>query len=292
MKRCLTCQNTFPSNQQVCPLCGSSPEIIDDFEAYAPHLAHGGGGFKASYFSDLATLESANFWFKVRNEVILWALTKYFPQFAQLMEIGCGTGFVLSGIARTFPHARLCGSEVFSAGLKFASDRLPSAQFMQVDARSLPFFEEFDVIGAFDVIEHIDRDDLVLEQVFAALKFGGIVVITVPQHPWLWSQADEFACHQRRYARGEMERKLHAAGFKLLRSTSFVTTLLPVMLASRMLQKRRTDKFDPMAEFKIGRALNTAFGLLLKLELSGIKRGLNYPMGGSRLLVASKGKSR
>ena len=42
------------------------------------------------------------------------------------------------------------------------------AEFMQMDAREIPFVDEFDAIGAFDVLEHIDEDETVLEQMFRA----------------------------------------------------------------------------------------------------------------------------
>jgi hypothetical protein len=50
---------------------------VDGFIAYAPELAHEGGGFDATYFPVLVGLEEANFWFRARNELILWALEKY-----------------------------------------------------------------------------------------------------------------------------------------------------------------------------------------------------------------------
>ena len=54
------------------------------------------------------------------------------------MEVGCGTGFVLSGIARALLQIRLTGSEIFIEGLAFAANRLPGAVFLQMDARSIP----------------------------------------------------------------------------------------------------------------------------------------------------------
>ena len=196
MKRCLACNGRYSPVMDNCPACGEGPAWVDGFQAYAPALAHNGGGFESSYFSDLARLESENFWFRSRNLLITWALKKYFPNFQSLVEIGCGTGYVLSGLSNAFTKATLQGSEIFTAGLGFAAKRLPSATFMQMDARNIPFVEEFDVIGAFDVLEHIEEDEQVLEQAHGALKPQGLVLITVPQHAWLWSSVDEYACHE------------------------------------------------------------------------------------------------
>lgn len=288
MKKCLACNTQYSTIEKVCPECASRPEMIDGFEAYAPDLANAGGGFKADYFSVLVDLEDANFWFRGRNKIIIWALHKYAKDFTNLLEIGCGTGFVLSGVARAFPSARLSGSEIFTNGLQAASTRLSSVNLIQVDARQIPFVDEFDVIGAFDVLEHIKEDDVVLQQIEKALKPKGITILTVPQHAWLWSAADEYALHERRYSASEIEEKVTAAGLKILRSTSFVSSLLPAMMISRVLQKPQKENYDPTDELKIHSLLNSLFETLLAIELKGIQLGLNYPVGGSRLIVAQK----
>ena len=288
MKSCLGCNKIFSIDALSCPSCGYLPEKLNGIEAYAPEFANDGGGFKPEYFSELFRLEAENFWFRARNEIVIWALRTFQPESARFLEVGCGTGFVLSGIARIFPEMALSGSEIFLAGLSHAKKRLPSAHFMQMDARRIPFFEAFDAIGAFDVLEHIEEDEVVLAQVHRALKPGGVLLLTVPQHPWLWSASDEYACHVRRYTSNEIENKVLSAGFELKRSTSFVTSLLPAMMLSRALQGLWTDNFDPSSELKINPILNKFFYGLMKLELAGIKFGINYPIGGSRLIVAKK----
>ncbi|MFZ4289098.1 class I SAM-dependent methyltransferase [Variovorax sp. HJSM1_2] len=290
MKRCLQCSDSFDGQLAQCPSCQYSPAKVDGFIAYSPQYARDGGGFKPGYYADLARLEGGNFWFRARNQLILWAIRKYCPGFKSLLEIGCGTAYVLSGIAKAYPEARLQGSEIFVAGLGFALERLPAADFVQMDARQIPYREEFDVIGAFDVIEHIEEDQQVLSQMYDALKPGGRILITVPQHSWLWSETDEYACHVRRYSAAELHSKIELAGFKIERSTSFVSLLLPAMMASRLGKRKEKEEhaFDPLAEFNISSRLNAALEQVLRLERGLIDGGLNLPMGGSRLVVASK----
>ena len=288
MKRCLACNAQFISTLRDCVACGNIPAVVDGFDAYAPDLAHAGGGFEAGYFADLARLEHENFWFRARNKIIIWALEKYAPDFKSFLEIGCGTGFVLNGIANGFPRAKIFGSEIFTAGLGFAAERLPDVNLMQMDARHIPFVDEFDVIGAFDVLEHIKEDERALAQIHKALKPQGLMILTVPQHAWLWSAVDEYACHERRYAAAEISDKVRDAGFELIRSTSFVTTLLPAMMISRAFQKRQSESFDAAAEMKISPIVNSFFEHLLNFELAGIRLGMNYPVGGSRLVLAKK----
>lgn len=288
MKLCLHCKYIFSSDEWSCPSCGHQPERLNGIEAHAPKFANGGGGFKPEYFSELSRLEAENFWFRARNAFILWALRTYKPDANTFLEVGCGTGFVLSGIARACPKLVLSGSEIFLAGLSHAAERVPSAHFMQMDARRVPFVDEFDVIGAFDVLEHIEEDETVLAQLHGAIKPGGVLLLTVPQHPWLWSASDEYACHVRRYTRAEIEQKVLTAGFELLRSSSFVTSLLPAMMLSRVLQKQKTKDYDPGGELKFNAVLNELFYALMMLEIAGIRFGINYPIGGSRLIVAQR----
>lgn len=288
MKVCLQCKFVFSIDGWTCPSCGHRPERLLGIKAHAPEFANGGGGFKPEYFSELSRLEAENFWFRARNELILWALRTYKPDASKFLEVGCGTGFVLSGVSRVCPQIELSGSEIFLAGLSHAAKRVPFAHFMQMDARRVPFVDEFDVIGAFDVLEHIEEDETVLAQLHRAIKPSGVLLLTVPQHPWLWSDSDEYACHVRRYNRAEIEHKVLTAGFEILRSSSFVTSLLPVMMLSRILRKQKTKDFNPVGELKINSVLNKAFYALMMLDLGGIRLGVNYPVGGSRLVVARK----
>ena len=288
MKRCLACGVTFPSKNICCSACGAKPIRIDGFPAYAPNLAHSGGGFKASYFGDLAHLEAKHFWFQVRNQLIVWALKTYCSQFQSFLEIGCGTGYVLSGIAEAYPHVKLQGSEIFTAGLAFAAERQPTIDFMQMDGRNIPFVEEFDAIGAFDVLEHIEEDGQVLAQIYKALKQNGTILITVPQHPWMWSQADSYAHHVRRYTAKELKLKVENAGFQIIRITSFMSLLLPLMLLSRLRQQQSKIEYDPTSELKISGWLNTIFKVIFNLERVIIRFGLSLPFGGSLLLIAKK----
>lgn len=246
-------------------------------------------GFKAHYFEDLAKLEAGNFWFRSRNKLIIWALHKYACNLDSFLEIGCGTGFVISAISKHFPKARLLGSEYMEEGLVHARRRLPGAEFSQMDARNIPYISKLDAIGAFDVLEHIEEDEVVLQQIYKALKPEGVVFITVPQHQCLWSVVDEHACHVRRYSSKELHKKVCDAGFEVIRTTSFVSALLPAMFLSRFLQRNRLDINESvMGELRINPLLNKVFEIILNCELAFIRMGINFPAGGSRLVVAKK----
>lgn len=284
---CPSCDAKNIHAENGCPQCGFVPARVDGFLAWAPELAKHNDGFPEESFEGLARVEAGNFWFRARNVIVLWALRKYFPGFQSLLEVGCGTGFVLSGIAQAFPQARMTGSEIYTAGLSFAARRLPGVELLQMDARRLPYEREFDVVVAFDVIEHIKEDELVLENLYRAVKPGGGCLITVPQHQWLWSPVDEAACHQRRYSAQELHAKAEAAGFRIVRSTSFVTLLLPLMLISRV-TSRRSGQGAGSEELALNPMLDRVLGAIMRVEHFLIRSGLSLPIGGSRLVVLQR----
>ena len=288
MRVCAACGSARLSDAWACRSCGHQPPAINGFTAFAPAFASENSGFRESYFADLAGLEAGNFWFRSRNDLIAWAMKSYVPDCPTFLEVGCGTGFVLQRIHREYPSAALSGSEIFTAGLKFASARVPSATFYQMDARRIPFRAEFEAIGAFDVLEHIEEDETVIAEVGDALRSGGTFLATVPQHRALWSQQDISSHHIRRYSQWELRRKVEAAGFEIVRMTSFVSLLLPLMFASRMRRTQGTADFDASDNLRLSRRANEALAAVMRVERSMIRHGITFPAGGSLLLVARK----
>jgi SAM-dependent methyltransferase len=244
-------------------------------------------GFDPNYFAQLAKLEPYNFWFRARNKLITWAFSRYCYPVDNFLEIGCGTGFVLSAMSKSFPLLKLFGSELYAEGLAFAQQRVPQATLLQLDATAMPHESEFDVIGAFDVLEHIEDDVEVLCQIKKALRSGGTLIMTVPQHQFLWSRSDEFAHHFRRYEAGDLINKLRQAGFCKIRQTSFYSSLLPLMLASRIWQHFSPKEYNVMSELKITSGIVGFFlERILDLELLMIRLGISFPFGGTLLVVA------
>jgi SAM-dependent methyltransferase len=252
---------------------------------FAPELADTISGFDPKAFEELAELEAEHFWFVARNQLIVGLASKFFPQARRFLEIGCGTGFVLRAIAESRAWERVVGSELHPSGLTYARRRLPpEVEFAQMDARNIPAVGLFDLTGAFDVIEHIADDEAVLRGLRAATQTGGGCIIAVPQHPWLWSRADEVAHHVRRYTRGELEMKLGRNGFEVLFSSSFTALLLPLMAASRLARSKKSRDEDAY-EFRLNPAANRFFLEVLRFEVRMTLHGVQWPAGGSRIVV-------
>lgn len=162
MKHCLNCKENFNSHSWNCPSCNSHPENIKGITAFSPDLAHSVIGFDSKTYGAIIQAENnGHFWLRARQELLLWAMKKYFPHSQSFFEVGCGSGYMLSGLNSQIPNLSLTGSEVLIDGLHHAAQRVEeSIQLFQMDARHLPFSEEFDVIGSFDVLEHIAEDEL------------------------------------------------------------------------------------------------------------------------------------
>ncbi len=284
MKRCLRCDTVFEGADWRCPACGTRP-AEDGFVRFVEPSEE--LEFPESSFDLLAGLEENSFWFRARNTIVLTAIQRFAPEPGSFFELGCGTGFVLQGVSRAFPAARIVGGEPASEGLQIAHERVPRATLVQVEGRRLPYRDEFDLVGTFDVLEHIDEDEAVLSELRAALQPGGTLVLTVPQHPWLWSAADEFGRHKRRYTRSELVGKLDGAGFGVEYVTSFMTIVLPLMILSR---RRQQDlrSFDPAQELRIPPRLDRLLGRVVGTERHAVRHGVSLPAGGSLLAVARR----
>jgi SAM-dependent methyltransferase len=276
-----------------CQSCGSGLAARDGFVQLAPQLDEGDLGYDPESFDFLETVESGHFWFRSRNTLIGWLTRKYAPHARRVMEIGCGTGFVLNALKDALPGADICGSELHSRGLVIARNRHgASVELVQMDARRTGLSNALDMVGAFDVLEHIEEDEAVLAECARMLRPGGVLIATVPQHRFMWSAQDEIAHHVRRYERGELGRKAGDAGLETVYQSSFVSLAFPLMAASRLLRGRgggaasNRDKVE--AEFRLPWSVNSMMFALQNAEHLLRRAGVKFPFGGSQVLVARK----
>lgn len=246
-----------------------------------------GSGYDAGVFAELAELEPTSFWFRGRSGILIWAMARYFPGAKSFLEVGCGTGYTLASIRAGRPGLAVAGGDVHGEALTVARGRLPGVPLFRLDARALPFDADFDVVGAFDVVEHIEDDVGALRNLATAARPGGGVMITVPQHPRLWSPVDDAARHQRRYTRSELVTKLRAVGLTPVRITSFMSLLLPVMAAARK-RASGTSDYDFRREFALPTALDRALEAVVSVERRLLRAGVSFPAGGSLLAVTRR----
>lgn len=285
---CPNCKTEYTHAASICPACDFQATISGRVLLWDSDL--GDINFPIGHFEKLEKHESTFFWFQARKKLILYCLTKYFTKLENILEVGCGTGFILTAVAKNFPGVALSGSDVYLETLnilaaKFSTQITSNSTptLIRMDARNMPYCNEFDAIIACDVIEHISDDQLVLDNFYAATKSGGSLLITVPQHQWLWSAVDESLGHVRRYKASDLHAKVKNAGWSIVFSSSFVSLLLPAMILSRL---RMGNHYEN--ETSISPRINRLMGHIMNLEFKLTKLGLKFPCGGSRVLVAKK----
>lgn len=242
-------------------------------------------GYSEELFEKLYKCEAKSFWFQSRNRLIIKNIKKYFREINHFLEVGCGTGFVLKAVKEKFPECECIGNDLFEEGISYAKKRVPKAEFLQGNVLEMEFNHLFDVIGLFDVLEHIEKDEEVLKKCSALLGKSGGIIVSVPQHMSLWSGTDERACHVRRYSQKELKDKLLKSGFEVVYMSGFVSLLFPLMWISR-----RFGSNEKGEEIDINSFINCIFSWIMRVEELLLKLGITFSFGGSILAVAFKRK--
>ena len=250
--------------------------------------------FNPAHFEFLFEMERRHFWHIGRRELIAAMLQRAYGDRLSglsMIEVGCGNGSVLEFLKNI--GVQIDGVDLFAEALRFCARRV-DVPLYQADALRMPFPDQrYEVVGLFDVIEHITDDEGVLKEMHRICKSGGRIVITVPAVKWLWSYFDEHSGHKRRYAKGELRGKLERAGFVVETMTFYMFFLLPVVAAFRLLKNvaasRKTQDGDlwGSAEVKTIPFVNGAFLAALRLERLIVKH-VGLPVGASLLAVARK----
>lgn len=127
-----------------------------------------------------------------------------------ILEIGTGEGALGAWLARRFDYV---GVEPDETSRARAMRRLGPHKHCLVDTLEVLRGREFDLVCAFEVLEHIVNDaDTVVEWTRSVVR-GGSLLISVPANPRLFGAADERVGHLRRYDRVGLERLLREAGW-------------------------------------------------------------------------------
>ena len=251
--------------------------------------------YNPEHFEPLFAVEDGHFWFRARNRCIAAAagLIANPGSVREIIEHGCGTGFVLRELQRLFPRAQVTGADLFAEGLALARRRF-TGRLIQVNLLECDFRAAFDLAGLFDVLEHLDRDVEALLALRRQLRPGGRLLLTVPAHRWLWSGYDVESGHRRRYTRAQLEARLAEAGFSVDYCTEFMCGLVPLMWLRRRASWGRggtpeTSTPRPAKdELRVHPLANRVLEALLRPEASWIGRGWRLPFGTSLLALATR----
>ena len=247
-------------------------------------------------FEELLKEEENHFWFKYRNNVIGSNVFELLVNCknSRFLELGCGNGNVIREIEKRLPESTIVGSELHEEGLLNARGRV-ACELVQADIYSLPNWAKFDLIGIFDVLEHLPDDVKALQEIRQSLKPGGKLIITVPASMKLWSYFDEVAGHFKRYSCDTLEEALLKSGFKIVKNEPFMMPLFPAMWLSRKftqlkkklgLNGQKEDRALANDQLKISPFMNFIMGTILGIEGKLINMGVRMPFGTSILAIA------
>lgn len=275
----------------------SDYQLIDDIKCFHHDIANDYADYPKDGFELTAKIEKVNFWVSSRNRLFkkLVKLNMLGKGNTRLLEIGCATGEFIHQI-KDFPKLEITGSEIYLSGLRYAKKKLPDINFIQFDITRGVVDQCYDLIIAFDVLEHIENDTLALTNINKMLDKEGIFIVSVPQHMFLWSNLDNIVRHKRRYSRKELLTKLCDNRFEILYTTSFVFILFPLMLITRLRDKNnnkntQSDEIALAQRVKFPNVLNWILDLLMRIDEFLIHCRASLPFGGTLIVIAKKNKN-
>ena len=190
-------------------------------------------------YDQMAALDQRHWWYVARRKILSDLIRRRVkpPEGARILEIGCGTGHNLEMLGK---FGRVDALEVDETARAFAAKRLGREVFESPlpELIGIPR-AHYDLVAAFDVIEHIRDDEAAIRSIARLLRSGGKFLVTVPAHQWMWSAHDVVNHHQRRYSKDGLRKLVEGSSLKLDSIGYFNSLLFPIALAERLASKIR-----------------------------------------------------
>ncbi len=184
-----------------------------------------------SYVSVYRDLYEHHWWWRAREELVLALVRSRCPVagFRRILDIGCGEGLLLEKLS-TLGEPE--GIEPEAQLARVGQQRGLAIHHRPFDARFRPR-GSYGLILLLDVLEHLDDDRAALVRVGELLGPDGLLVLTVPAFPLVWTRHDDLNHHRRRYTRAGLSRMVAASGLRAEVMRYFFHWLLPVKLLAR-----------------------------------------------------------
>ncbi len=232
----------------------------------------------------LFSYEQKNWWFIAKMDRLAHLLHKRNYENISLLDVGCGVGTEALILKK---YGRVIATDNAFAALKYCKER--GINGVCATAEKLPFKkEQFDVVFAIDVIEHIKDDRSALEEWHRLCKRSGTLWITTSAFPSLFNEHDIAVHHFRRYGKKELRKKLEDAGYEVLwMNYGYVCLFIPlffVVLFNKISPYKIKIKTESLEVHPI---LNFCLLYIMKLENVLVKR-IPFPFGTALLCEARK----
>lgn len=244
---------------------------------------------EAHLYDELARQEDRHWWFRGRRAVIRSVVERHLPPPPRrILDVGCGTGGMLQLLSE---FGTVEGLESSDDALRLCRERIGDAAKLHkgLIPDDLPRDGSFDVVTAFDVLEHLDDPVGGMRGMRAVLRSGGIFICAVPAFRFLWSEHDDVHHHRTRYTRDDLRKQLLEAGFDVQFMSYFNTLLFPPIALARVLRKVLPRGVAGGSDLKDAPALlNSALGALFSAERLLVPH-LPLPVGVSIVAVGSAG---
>lgn len=243
------------------------------------------------YYIQYYHLERENWWFLVRLSIIRQAIKKYvyLGKPLKILNIGVATG-ASSDMLTLF--GEVVSSEYDEETCKFLKENL-KIEVIQASVTDLPFEDNsFDLVCAFDVIEHVEDDIRAYAEMKRVCKLSGHIAITVPAFKMMWSGHDVVNHHFRRYTKKEILQLLTQNQLKVTYSSYFNTILFLPVLLFRTINNGINKNKIPKSDFHkrtpsiVNQILKTIFSLELYLL-----QFIRFPFGVSYINISENVKS-
>ncbi len=240
---------------------------------------------KSFVYTEFDAIADTHWWFVARRKILDVVLQKYLKGKTEkkILDVGSASGINVPILLRYTRLVTLLDPHLDS--LLVAQKRFPEIQIIP-GALPMVLSEKFDVVTAFDVLEHIDNDAETLYSMSNVLEKGGLVFITVPAYGWLWSPHDDAVLHKRRYTEKKLLEKVEK-DFNVLYTTYFNTLLFPGIVILRFWYKLFSHKRNATDFDLIPPVLNTSLQWVFALERYFVPF-TRFPFGVSILCVAQK----
>lgn len=238
-----------------------------------------------SAYDGFYELEGRHFWRIAKRRLVLQWLARYRPDRAglRILDVGGACSLITKELGRFGAVECL---EADPATVAFAREKL-GVNIRPGRFPDAPLEGRFDVVTMFDVLEHIADDLAALRAARGLMKDNGLLLVTVPALPWLWSDHDVALHHHRRYLKRELTTVLERAGFEVERCSYYTSLLLPFLalqrLAGRLKKRRAAPTYDVRVPFA---PVNLAFGVVMWKERL-LLRFTDLPVG-SALIAACR----